>query len=207
MIQSLRPESINRALGFSSMRDFVKIACCRAHTTNWDMQAWHALYRTEYAAFGGWINVMRVAWMPNGSGYISNVETTVGGNSVFGGWGVICDYTACCVIHSWALSPTGVHAYSMMKHVSRSAWRVLDVLQRVSNHRGPAECSWRRAYQKNISALLRFVSGHLFSDKCLFSARLTCCNGFVTQRPTQREKYANNCMCDFSLTEDTMVVS
>ncbi len=76
--------------------------------------------------------------------------------------------------------PSGVHAYSMMKHVSRSAWLVLDVLQRVSNHRGPAECSWRHAYQKNISALLRFVSGHPFSDKCLFSSQLTCCNGFLT---------------------------
>ncbi len=77
-------------------------------------------------------------------------------------------------------APSGVHSYSKMKHVSRSAWRVLDILQRVSNHRGPAECSWRRAYQKNISALLHFVSGHPFSDKCLFSSRLTCCNGFVT---------------------------
>lgn len=114
-----------------------------------------------------------------------------------GGCGVICDYTASCVIHSWALSPSGVHTYSMMKHVSRSAWRVLDVLQRVSNHWGPAECSWRHAYQKNISALLHFVSGHPFSDKCLFSSRLTWCNGFVTQRPTQREKYANNTVCDF----------
>lgn len=128
---------------------------------------------------------------------------TVGVPSLLLDWlGAICDSPAHCVIHFWSLRPSGEHTSSMMmKHVSRSGWRVLDVLQRLSNHRGPAEAPGGVLITKNISALLRSVSGHLVSDKCLFSSLLTCWMDLL-HSGLHKEKYANNLVCDFSLTKE-----
>lgn len=180
MIQSLRAESINRALGFSSMRDFVQIACCGAHSTDWDTQTWHALYRMEYAPFGGWINITSVAWTSNESEYFKRED---GRPAVTLDQGMRCNLW----LHS-QLCPPLLSSQSLLEYTLTARWSMCqgqpDVFWTYSSAslitEGQRSAPGGVLRRKNISALLRFVSGHPFSDKCLFSSRLTCCNGFVT---------------------------
>lgn len=197
MIQSLRAESINRALGFSSMRDFVQIACCRAHSTDWETQTWHALYRMEYAPFGGRINITSVVWTSNESRYFKRED---GRPAVTLVQGMGCNLWLHSQLCHPLLSPQPLLEYTL------TAWW--------STCQGQPDVFWMYSSASLITEGQRSAPGGVLIRKTFpLSFALCLAIPFLTNvfsllgwlaamdvlhlRLTMRVKYANNPVCDF----------
>ncbi len=122
----------------------------------------------------------------------------VSGNSGRG-WGVICDYTASCVIHSWALN-------SLLEYTLTAWW---------STCQGQPDLFWTYSSASLITEGQRSAPGGMLIRKtfplsfalCLAIPFLTnvfsllswlAAMDFLHIRPTLWVEYANNPVCDFT---------